>query len=77
MSEGKDPLDELSSCYIEKDGKLHEMTPRELAKYCADEMVLWDSLWPELRLKNQVRNDPDYKPIAPMAGHKKHRRWRG
>jgi hypothetical protein len=45
MSEGKDPLDELSSCYIEKDGKLHEMTPRELAKYCADEMVLWDSLW--------------------------------
>jgi hypothetical protein len=78
-------LDMLSDCFVEKsvmqDGKpvkiLVELTWREVGEYCRKEMKLYDSLGNAMRLKNQVANDPNYKPIEPMAGLKKWKRWRG
>jgi hypothetical protein len=40
-------------------------------------MNTWDTIGPDLRAKNQVGNDPAYRPIRPYAGLKKHKRWRG
>jgi len=81
----KDPLDELSSVFVEKAGRPHELTFRELHDEClkgAGMMETWDSIGAKLRADNQLANDDKYRPIKPYEGLKKHgrgrlRRWRG
>src|SRR5262245_52870567 len=75
-----DPLDEKSDVYVERkiDGKtvLVELTFRELQKECllgSGHMALLDSLKSDTRLKHELANDPNYKPIAPGEGQRRHR----
>lgn len=80
--ESKDPLDEPSDCYVEHtDGSgvtvKVELTFRQLAAVCAEDMVLWDTMTQRSHEANQRANDPNYKPLQPGAGLRKYRRWRG
>ena len=70
----RDPLDEKSDVYVMRDGKLVELTFRELQKECLlgqGHMALMDSIGQSMRLAHEKANDPHYQPIKPMAGHKK------
>ena len=85
-----DPLDQLSNVFVERTIKSSvdgvpmlvnvELTFRELHDECLKgdgQMTLWDNLGANLRARNQVDNDPNYRPIKPGAGQRKYRRWRG
>ena len=76
----KDPLDEPSDVYVMRGDKIVQLSFRDLQKECrygSGMMETWDAIGKGLRDRNQLANDPDYKPIAPYAGRRKYRRWRG
>jgi len=78
-----DPLDAPSDVYVMRDGKMVELSFRELSREALlgqGHMALMDSISQSMRLAHEKANDPHYRRIKPNAGKAKlrpvHRWWR-